>query len=479
MEYDTTIGLEVHVQLKTATKLFCSCAAAFGGAPNTRVCPVCSGQPGVLPVLNRKAVDLAVKAGLALGCTIAPRFHFDRKNYFYPDLPKGYQITQRVTPIASRGFVAVDMAGTQERRFAVRSAHLEEDAGKTIHPAGAAYSLVDLNRAGLPLLEIVSEPVIASPAEAHAYLTALKRLLRYTEVSDCDMEKGSLRCDANISIRPRGEGGLGTRTEIKNLNSFRNVESALACERARHEAILHSGGRVGQETRSWREDRGETAPMRSKEDTGDYRYFPEPDLPPFPLPAAMVQKISAGLPELPLPKKRRIITKYGLDESAAETLSADRRLACFFEECATVCGDGKEAARWILGPVMAAMNSRRATIGELKLTSRGLADLVVLVKEGRLSRQAGRKVLLLMAETGKDAAALAEEACLEQESDGDVLEEIVDTVLTRYPEAAEEFRSGRDAALNALIGRVMKASGGCANPRIVRTLLESKLRSPR
>ncbi len=476
MEYEATIGLEVHVQLKTATKLFCSCAAAFGGAPNTRVCPVCTGQPGVLPVLNRKAVHLAVKAGLALDCTVASRFQFDRKNYFYPDLPKGYQITQCATPIATHGSVAVATAGGEEKRFAVRSAHLEEDAGKTIHPGGAAYSLVDLNRAGLPLLEIVSEPMITSPAEAYAYLTALKRLLRYTGVSDCNMEKGSLRCDANISIRPRGEDRLGTRTEIKNLNSFRNVKRALACEVTRQEAILDSGGRVEQDTRTWREDQGVTAPMRSKEDGRDYRFLPEPDLPPFLLPTVVCQEISASIPELPLPKKRRFITDYGLGESTAETLTANRDLACFFEECATVCGDGKEAARWILGPVMAAMNSSRAAIGELKLTSRGLADLVVLVKEGFLSRQAGHKVLLCMAETGKAAVTLAKEEGLEQESDGGVLEGIVDTVLARFPEAAIEFRRGKDAALNALIGRVMQESDGRANPRTVRVILESKLR---
>jgi len=475
MEHETVIGLEVHVQLNTATKLFCSCPVAFGREPNTLTCPVCTGQPGVLPVLNGQALRHAVTAGLALNAAIAAGTRFDRKNYFYPDLPKGYQITQFALPIATEGHLEIEEPGGGPRRIGITRIHLEEDAGKTIHRDDQDLSLVDLNRAGVPLLEIVTEPVIASPREAHAFLAALKLLMQYAGVSDCEMEKGSLRCDANVSIRPRGGAGLGARRELKNLNSFRNVEKALAHEEKRQREIVAGGGTVRQETLLWRESEGVTAPMRTKEESRDYRYFPEPDLPPFDVPAALVEELRAGLPESPLARKRRFESAFGLSPRDAGVLTAERKVADFFEACAGACGDPGEAAKWIQGPVLQEMNSRGTDIDGVNLTPDRIAGIVALVRAGKVSRQAARKVIARMAETGTDAEAAVAELGLGQVSDSTALDALVDSVIAESAGMADEYRRGKDATLNALLGRVMKASGGRADPAAARALLEKKL----
>jgi len=479
MDHETVIGLEVHVQLKTATKLFCSCRAAFGREPNTLTCPVCTGQPGVLPVLNGQALRHAVTAGLALNAAIAPVTRFDRKNYFYPDLPKGYQITQYALPVAMGGFLEIEEPGGGGglKRIGIARIHLEEDAGKTIHRDDSDLSLVDLNRAGIPLLEVVTEPEIASPREAHAFLQALKQLMQYTGVSDCDMEKGSLRCDANLSLRPAGETRLGARRELKNLNSFRNVERALVYEAKQQQKILARGEAVPQETLMWRESERMTAPMRTKEESHDYRYFPEPDLPPFRVPAGLVEELESILPESPLARKRRFTAVYGLSARDAGVLTAERKAADFFEACADACKDPREAAKWIQGPVMQEMNRRGTGIEGLRLTPEHIAKIISMVRKGNVSRQAARKVIVHMAETGADAEAAVAGMGLGQVSDSSALNTLVDSVIAGNAKMADEYRRGKDATLNALLGRVMKASKGKADPAAARALLEEKLSS--
>ncbi|MFG0319054.1 MAG: Asp-tRNA(Asn)/Glu-tRNA(Gln) amidotransferase subunit GatB [Planctomycetota bacterium JB042] len=476
--FESVVGLEVHVQLATRTKLFCGCLNVYGADANTNVCSVCTGQPGALPVLNALALELAVRAGLALGCAIAPRTKFDRKNYFYPDLPKGYQISQLERPVNGEGSLRFVGEDGGERVVRIARAHLEEDAGKTMHPDGDRSSLVDLNRAGIPLLEIVSFPDLRTPQEAHLYLTELKRRLRYARVSECDMEKGSLRCDANVSIRPVGATGLGTRTEIKNLNSFRNVERALAYEVERQIAVVEEGGEVVQETRTWREDEERTETLRSKEEAEDYRYFPDPDLPEFALDEEWVEAIRAALPEMPDVKRARYVESLGLPEATADVLCADRDAAEWFDACVAALpegGDAKGVANAVTGVVLALANDQGVSIAGLRLTPERLVEAVRLVDDGTISRQAARKVIAELDATDAAPAEVVERLGLAQVSDEEALGTTVDEVIAAQEKVVEDYRGGNENALNALVGGVMKATKGKANPQLARELLIRRL----
>jgi len=476
MEYESIIGLEVHVQMKTSSKLFCSCRAAFGREPNSLACPVCSGQPGALPVLNEEAFRLAIVAALALGCTVAEQNRFDRKNYFYPDLPKGYQISQFAYPLATKGSIEFEGADGGPRRIGIERVHIEEDAGKIIHKADSGQSLVDLNRAGIPLLEIVSEPWAGTPAEARACLESLRQLMRYAGISDCDMEKGSLRCDANLSLRPRAHTALGTRTEVKNLNSFRNVEKALLFEEARQKRILNGGGSIEQETRLWRDADGVTLVMRTKEEARDYRYFPEPDLPAFTVDERLLAECASRLPEKPGDKRRRLIGAYGVSEYDARLLTADRNMADYFEACVAAGADPAAIAKWIAGPLLEELNRRGCAIGALGLRPSALAGLAALVASGELSRLSATRLLPRLIDSGEEPADLVSAMGLGQISDEGAIEEMVRHTVAARRAMAEEYRRGKDSVLNALVGEVMKASQGKANPQKVRNLFRRILR---
>jgi len=482
--FEPVIGLEVHVQLATASKLFCRCEARFGAPPNTLVCPVCTGQPGVLPVLNRAALRLGVSAGLALGCRVDPATKFDRKNYFYPDLPKGYQISQFDRPLCRQGRLEFERPGEAAPRVvSITRAHLEEDSGKIIHPDGLDLSLVDLNRAGVPLMEIVSGPDLRSPEEASLYLQALRRLLRYVGVSECDMEKGSFRCDANVSLRAIGTKAFGTRTEIKNLNSFRFVMQALSAEIDRQGALLERGGKVVQETMAFDPDSGRTAPMRSKEEAHDYRYFPEPDLPIFEVDAALapesVESLRAALPESPTDRARRFREALGLPAHDVEALVAERSLADYFETALAAAGAGIQpsaVAGWVQTDVLRLCNERKLPLERLAVTPQRLGGLVRLVEDGQLSTQAARQVVLAMEDRpGTPAREVAEGLDLLQLSDEAELSRIVGEVLAREDELVRRYRSGKTGVFNALLGAVMKASRGRGNPALVRAMLERRL----
>jgi aspartyl-tRNA(Asn)/glutamyl-tRNA(Gln) amidotransferase subunit B len=474
----------VHVQLATRSKMFCRCENRFGAPPNTLVCPVCTAQPGTLPVLNGEALRLGVLAGLSLGCTIAPRTKFDRKNYFYPDLPKGYQISQYDQPLCSGGaldFEAPDgRGGTASRRVRLVRAHLEEDSGKIVHPDGMALSLVDLNRAGVPLMEIVSQPDIASPEEASAYLQALRRTLRFAGVSECDMEKGSFRCDANVSLRPAGTKAFGTRCEIKNLNSFRFVAQALSAEIGRQAAILDGGGRIVQSTMAFDPDRGRTAPVRTKEEANDYRYFPEPDLPIFGIDAAEVERLRASLAGRdPASRRRRWVEELKLSPQHADALLEEPERAEYFEAALAAAGGTVPAASIasaLLTDVLRLANDRRRELPELAVTPARLGELLGLVAAGALSVQAMRNVVVEMeARPGVPARAVAEALDLLQVSDASDLQRVVADVLAQQTDLVTRYRAGNAGLFNALLGAVMRASGGKANPGTVRELLAKAL----
>ncbi len=475
-EFEPVIGLEVHVQLATRTKLFCGCLNSYGAESNTQVCPVCTAQPGVLPVLNERALELAIRAGLALGCTIARKTKFDRKNYFYPDLPKGYQISQFDRPLNEGGGVTITGDDGNERVVKLVRAHLEEDAGKNVHPDGVPFSLVDLNRSGIPLLEIVSAPDLHSPAEAHRYLDELKRMLRYSRVSECDMEKGSLRCDANVSVRPRGQAKFNTKVEIKNLNSFRHVERAIAFEIERQSAVYREGGMIRQETRLWRDADNRTEPMRSKEDAHDYRYFPDPDLPEFVIDDAAIQAIHAELPEPPSARRERYAKVLGLPAPTVAVLIAERDTSDYFERCLALSPkDPKDVANFVLSAVLAEANARGVGALEVPIAPATLLSVAALVGEAKLSRQAAHKVLSEHAATGKPPEQLVKELGLEQVSDRGELDRIVDEVIAAAPKAVAEYRAGKENAVNSLVGGVMKASKGKANPNLAKELILAKL----
>jgi len=476
MNYEPVIGLEVHVQLKTATKAFCGCANVFGSKENSNICPVCLGLPGSLPVLNEKALKAALKVAVALGCQVRSFTKFDRKNYYYPDLPKNFQISQYDMPFSEHGSLDISLEdGTKHIR--IKRVHLEEDAGKLIHPEEGTGSLVDYNRAGTPLLEIVSEPDLHSPDEAYAYLTDLKLILQYLDISDCDMEKGSLRCDANVSLRPAGTTGLGVKSELKNMNSFRAVRLALDYEIKRQEAELRDGRPVVQETRLWNEKKQMTLSMRSKEEAHDYRYFPEPDLPPFVISAADIEEAKAGLPELPKEKRSRFVASFGFSDKDAATLTAAKSLADFFEECLKLYDNPKKIAHWLIGPVSFQMNTRGQDIAELRLTPLSLTELIDLVETGKISQLAGKEVLQDMLETGKPAAKIVEEKNLAQVSDAGSLSIVIDEVIAANKKSVDDFKAGKDNAVMFLVGQVMRLSKGKANPKTAKDMLIERLKS--
>src|SRR5271167_3870312 len=476
-KYEPVIGLEVHVQLATRTKIFCGCPTSFGAEPNSNVCPVCMGLPGALPVLNRQAVELAIEAALALNCKVNTRSIFARKNYFYPDLPKGYQISQYDEPLAERGHVDIHTDGAG-KRIGITRVHMEDDAGKSIHDGfrdSDRYSYIDLNRSGTPLIEIVSDPDMRSSDEAYAYLTELKQVLQYVEVSTCDMEKGHLRCDANVSVRLRGAEKFGTKAEVKNLNSFRFLKLALDYEIARQVALIESGGRVMQETRLFNAATGETVGMRSKEHAHDYRYFPEPDLVPLRVSEHWLHEVKSHLPELPADRRQRFATQYDLREYDAQVLTLTREIGDYFETAAKVSGDGRSAANWVSGDLMGLLKAAGKEITESPVSAEKLGELIALISKGELTGKLAKEILPKMFETGDAPSTIMEREGLKQISDSGALEKIIDEVLAANPKQVEQYKSGKTAVIGFLVGQVMKASRGQANPASVNTLLKEKL----
>ncbi|MCU0562051.1 MAG: Asp-tRNA(Asn)/Glu-tRNA(Gln) amidotransferase subunit GatB [Desulfobacterales bacterium] len=474
MEFEPVIGLEVHAQLKTKTKIFCGCSAEFGAPPNSHVCPVCLGMPGVLPVLNRAVVECALRMALATGCTIARTSRFARKNYFYPDLPKGYQISQYELPIAAHGHVDLDSADGP-RRIRIRRIHMEEDAGKLSHDPHRPVSRVDLNRAGVPLIEIVSEPDIGSPAEAGDYLRQLRAIVRYLEVCDGNLEEGSFRCDANVSVRPKGAAALGTRTELKNLNSFRFVEKAIEFEIERQKEVLLEGGRILQETRLWDQALGRTVPMRGKEEAHDYRYFPDPDLLPLSIEAEWIERVRGGLPELPAARKARFVEQHGLPAYDAGILTADRELADYFEECVQRVADPKTVSNWVMGPLLGLLNAGGLSAKRAPIPAAGLAGLLALVGSGAVSAKSAKAVFEEMAASGRSAEAIVAEKGLAQISDDAAIEALVREILERNPREVEAYRGGKTKLMGFFVGEAMKATRGRVNPKAVNTILSKLL----
>src|SRR5438445_883414 len=479
-KYEPVIGLEVHVQLLTETKIFCSCSTRFGAPPNTNVCPVCLGLPGALPVLNKKAVEFATLAAMALNCRINETSIFARKNYFYPDLPKGYQISQYDKPLAEHGFIGIK-TGAEKKKIGITRVHLEEDAGKSLHegfPDAAEKTAIDLNRSGVPLIEIVSQPEIASPDEAYEYLTRLKEIILYTGVSDCNMEEGSLRCDANISVRPRGQKKFGTKTEIKNVNSFRFIREALGYEIGRQVEVIDSGGEVTQETRLYNSNEGKTYGMRSKEQAHDYRYFPEPDLLPLVVDEKWKAQIAQSLPELPEARRQRMVTEYGITEYDAQVLTDSKSLADQFEAAAKVAKNPKRVANLVQGELMGRLKAKGLEIEQSPISMKGVAGSADLVESGAISSKMLKDLYDLSFERGKDFPAVYdEEGRPQQSSDTSALEKIIDQVIAANSKEAEQYRAGKKTVIGFFVGQVMKLSKGQANPQLVNQLLAKKLDS--
>jgi len=476
-QYETIIGLEVHIELKTNTKIFCPSSTEFGGDPNTHVCPVCLGLPGVLPVFNKQVLEYAILLGLALNCRIAEYSKFDRKSYFYPDLPKNYQISQYDLPLAEHGYLDIDVDG-QAKRIGITRVHMEEDAGKLVHQGTITttpYSLVDYNRTGVPLVEIVSEPDMRSPEEARAYLEKLKAIVLYTGVSDCKMEEGSLRCDANISVRPVGREEFGVKSEIKNMNSFKALQKALRYEVDRQIDILEEGGRVVQETRTWDDARGITLSMRSKEQAHDYRYFPDPDLVPIVIDRDWVDKIRNSLPELPDQRRERYVREYGLPEYDASVITASKELADYFEDCLKEYPGAKTLSNWVMGDLSRLLNAGGMEIGSCPVKPSQLAGMLKLIDSGTISGKIAKTVFEEMFKSGKDPDKIVKEKGLVQISDESAVAAIVDQVLAANPKVVEDFRAGKDKALGFLVGQVMKQTRGKANPEMVNKLLRERL----
>jgi aspartyl-tRNA(Asn)/glutamyl-tRNA(Gln) amidotransferase subunit B len=474
MKYEAVIGLEVHAQLQTNTKIFCGCETKFGEDANTHTCPVCIGMPGVLPVLNKKAVEFIVKTGLATHCTISSYSRFARKNYFYPDLPKGYQISQYELPVCEHGHVEIVVDG-KIKRIGLTRIHLEEDAGKNLHQPEGGASLVDLNRAGTPLMEIVSEPDIRTSEEASEYLKKLRAILRYIEVSDADMEKGNFRCDANVSIRPVGAKEFGTRAEVKNVNSFKFVQKALEYEIKRQAQILDDGGKVIQETRLFDSTKGVTFSMRSKEEAHDYRYFPEPDLVPIVVSRETVEAIRKTIPELPDARRERFAKDYGLPEYDADMLTQSRATAAYFEETAKLSGQPKVASNWIMGELMRLLNAESKEIEDCPIRPDRLARMIKMINDGVISTKIAKTVFEEMYKTGKDAETVVKEQGLVQVSDTGAIETIIDEVVKANPAQASDYKAGKEKLFGFFVGQVMKASKGKANPELVNQLLKKKL----
>lgn len=477
MSYEVVIGLEVHTELKTESKIFCGCSTKFGSEQNTNVCPVCLGLPGVLPVLNEKVVDFAVRTGLALNCQILPFSKFDRKNYYYPDLPKNFQTSQSDLPIAVNGYLDIEVNG-ETKRIGITRVHMEEDAGKLVHAGTIArsdYALVDYNRTGVPLLEIVSEPDIRSAEEAKAYLEKLKAILQYIDVSDCKMEEGSLRCDANISLRPMGATQLGTKAELKNMNSFRSVQRGIEYEVDRQAEVLDEGGRVIQETRSWDDGKGITISMRSKEQAHDYRFFPEPDLVPIVVDPARVEEIRTNLPELPDARKIRLVNSHGLSSYDAEVLTASRAMADYFDQVVKLGADAKAAANWLMGDLSKHLNAGETTIDECLVTPERLAGLLALLDKGTISSKIAKTVFEEMWASGKTAETIVQEKGLVQISDEGAIIAVVEAVIAASPQSVADYQAGKERAIGFLVGQVMKQTKGRANPELVNKLLRERM----
>jgi len=478
-DYEAVIGLEVHAQLKTRTKAFCGCSAEFGAPPNTHTCPVCLGHPGALPVLNRQVVEFTLRIGLATHCQIRLRSLFARKNYFYPDLPKGYQISQYEEPICSDGWIDIELDDGTVKRVGIARIHMEEDAGKSIHDVDVD-TLVDLNRCGVPLIEIVSKPDLRSPREAYHYMRQIRQLVRYLGICDGNLEEGSLRCDANVSVRRRGETRLGTKTEVKNLNSFRNLERALEYEIQRQIAILEAGGQVQHETRLWDAVRQETRPMRTKEFAHDYRYFPEPDLVPVVVTEEWIERVRAELPELPLQRKQRLVQQYGLPAYDAGVLCEEREIADYFEACCAALQNPaperyKLVSNWIMTEVLRIVGERGGMLQPMPLPPEHLAELIELYAEDVISSRIAKEVFAEAVATGKSPRALVAERGLVQVSDTAWLRQLVEQVLVEHPDAVARYRSGRTNVLGFLVGQVLQRSGGRANPKLVTQLLQEQL----
>jgi aspartyl-tRNA(Asn)/glutamyl-tRNA(Gln) amidotransferase subunit B len=475
MQFETVIGLEVHAQLLTKTKIFCSCSTEFGAPPNTHTCPVCLGMPGVLPVLNRTVVEYAMKMALATHCRILPRCRFARKNYFYPDLPKGYQISQYELPLGVDGWLEIE---TEEgsRRIGITRIHMEEDAGKLVHDETQPVSYVDFNRTGVPLIEIVSEPDMRSPEEAAAYLRTLRDILRYLEICDGNMEEGSFRCDANISLRPAGSSGFGTKTELKNMNSFRNVQRALEFEVRRQRALLEKGEAIVQETRLWDAGRGVTVSMRGKEEAHDYRYFPDPDLVPVEIDEAWVEQVRSSLPELPDAKRERFVRQYDLPAYDARVLTASRDLADYFEAVAAAFPQPKTVSNWIMSELMRELKRDEREIEDCPVPPAHLAELLQLMDRNVISGKIAKSVFKEMYETGASAKAIVEAKGLEQVSDEGAIEAVVREVLAENPKEVESFRQGKEKLLGFFVGQVMKKTRGKANPKLVNEMLLKALK---
>ena len=470
MEYEVVIGLEVHAELSTKTKIYCGCSTEFGGAPNTHCCPVCTGMPGALPVLNEKVVEYAVKAGLATGCTIARESKQDRKNYFYPDTPRAYQISQFDLPLCEHGKIDINTDGL-EKTIGITRIHIEDDAGKLVHDNYTGGTLVDLNRAGVPLIEIVSEPDMRSAAEAVAYVEKLKGILEYIGVSDCKMQEGSLRADVNLSLRPVGSEKFGTRTETKNLNSFRAIARSIEFEIARQKEVLESGGTVYQETRRWDDEKGEGYAMRTKEEAHDYRYFPEPDLMPIRLSEEYIHHIEEHLPELPESRKARYINELGLPEYDAGILTSSKHLSDFFEAATAACGNAKAVSNWIMVDIIRVARELGVEYDALPFTPVQLAGLIKLIDNGTISSKIAKEVFEEMVNTSKDPEKIVEEKGLVQISDESAIKEVVDRIVDANPQSVADYKAGKDRALGFLVGQCMKEMKGKGNPQILNKLI--------
>ncbi len=469
------IGLEVHVQLLTESKLFCGCRNEYGAPPNSRTCPVCLGHPGALPIVNRRAVEFAVKMILAVGGRVNHHSLFARKNYFYPDLPKGYQITQYDRPLGTGGSVRIDLP-EYFTEVTLRRIHVEEDAGKSLHPeSGETYTRLDFNRCGVPLIEIVTEPEIASPQEAHAFLKKLRRIVQYLGIGSGDMEKGALRCDANISMRPKTGSDLGVRTELKNMNSIHAIEKALAYEIERQTGILRQGNEIIQETRLWNETTKQTESMRGKEESGDYRYFPEPDLPPLIIALELIESIGRQIPELPDRRRERLAQDYGIPDYDATVLTESKPIADYFEQVAATVTNRRLASNWIMVEVMRVLNEKNIGIEEFSLAPEALAELITFIESNAISGSIAKEIFNEMVDTGRPAAVIVEEKNLRQISDENKLTEIIDAVLMQEAQQVELYRGGRTRLFDYFIGQVMKTTGGRADPELVRRILKEKL----
>jgi aspartyl-tRNA(Asn)/glutamyl-tRNA(Gln) amidotransferase subunit B len=475
--YEAVIGLEVHAQLQTLTKAFCACSTKFGDAPNSNTCPVCLGLPGALPILNKRALQLALRASLAIGCKIEERSRFARKNYFYPDLSKGYQISMYELPLATQGALEIEVGG-EKTRIGITRLHMEEDAAKSLHEGfgdSDRWSYIDFNRCGVPLIEIVSEPDLRAPAEAYAYLTALKQILEYMEVSDCNMEEGSLRCDANVSVRLRGAAKLGTKAEVKNLNSFRYLAHALEYEIERQIGVLESGGKIEQETRLWNVAAGRTEPMRSKEFAHDYRYFPDPDLLPVSIAEATIADVRREMPELPGAKRARFQSEYGISAYDAGVLTDSRALADYFEAAARAGAPAKSAAGWISVELLRRLNDAGKEISECPVKPAALSELLAKIEKGEITAASGKKVFATMFDTGKSAAEIIAAEGLAQITDTGAIEKIAREVVAKSPDNAAKYRAGSEGVFKYFVGQIMRETRGQANPQAVNEILKRVL----